>query len=300
MFFDNVVDDEGEPTELDDDSYRCKVYQELKLLLPNFEEFLFCEFTNDDKEIPAVRFYPHDKKVLIWTAGEKKIQQINEIKSEFHHIFANYYWDEDKVTSIPLGYYHLVSNDNYVPINERNFNISFMGALNKHRIPLAAEITGIHKYLISLGLHLNHTRTLKFLNDFLDLVKPDEKYYFSWQFNSGTTKEKYNLVMTHTKIALAPKGWVNTETFRLYEALQFGCVVVTNKLPKRKYYENIPVIQVEDWKDGFKMVKELLKNETLLSELSEKGKQYYNDFLSPKATAKIMAEKLCLTSENTI
>lgn len=300
MNFCNVVDDDGEPLQLQEDSYRCKVYQELFSLLPNFDEFLFCEYSSDDKELPAVRFYPHDKKVLIWIAGEKKLQQIKEIKSEFHHIFANYYWDEENVTSIPLGYNHLPCSDNYIPINERNFDISFLGALNKNRIPMAAEITGINKHLLGLGLHLNHPKILKFLNDFLDLMKPDEKYFFSWEFNSGTTKEKYNLIMQHTKIALAPKGWVNTETFRMYEAMQFGCVVVTNKLPKRKYYENIPVIQVDDWKTGFKNIKQLLKDESLMFEMSEKSRSFYDAYLSPKATAKIIAEKLCPKLSDTI
>lgn len=293
MFFYNVVDDDGEPLKLEEESYRSKVYQELFKLLPNFDEFLFCEYVGDDKELPAIRFYPHDKKVLIWNAGEKKLQQIKEIKSEFHHIFANYYWDENNVTSIPLGYNYLPSNDNFIPVNERNFDISFLGALNKNRISMAAEITGINKHIIALGLYLNHTKTLKFLNDFVDLMKPKEKYFFSWQFNSGTTKEKYNLIMEHTKIALTPQGWTNTETFRLYEAMMFGCVVVTNKLPKRKYYENIPVIQVEDWKEGMKKVKELLQNENLMLELSEKSRAFYDAYLSPKATAKIIAEKLC-------
>lgn len=300
MIFDNVVDDDGEPLNSEEESYRSKIYLELSKLLPNFDEFLFCEYSSDDEELPATRFYPHDKKVLIWIAGEKKLQQIKEIKSDFHHIFANYYWDEDNVTSIPLGYNYLPLNDNYIPVNERHFNISFLGALNKNRISMAAEITGINKHLLALGLHLNHPKTLNFLNNFLDLIKPDERYFFSWQFNSGTTKEKYNLIMKHTKIALAPKGWVNTETFRLYEAMMFGCVVVTNKLPKRKYYENIPVIQVDDWKNGFKEIKELLANENLMLELSEKSRAFYDAYLSPKATAKIIAEKLCPELSNTI
>lgn len=300
MFFYNVVDDDGEPLKLEEESYRSKVYQELFKLLPNFDEFLFCEYVGDDKELPAIRFYPHDKKVLIWGAGEKKLQQIKEIKSDFHHIFANYYWDENNVTSVPLGYNYLPSNDNFIPVNERNFDVSFLGALNKNRISMAAEITGINKHIIALGLHLNHTKTLKFLNDFVELMKPKEKYFFSWQFNSGTTKEKYNLIMEHTKIALAPQGWTNTETFRLYEAMMFGCVVVTNKLPKRKYYENIPVIQVEDWKEGMRKVKELLKNENLMLELSEESRAFYDAYLSPKATAKIIAEKLCPEFANTI
>jgi hypothetical protein len=96
----------------------------------------------------------------------------------------------------------------------------------------------------------------------------------------------------HSKIALAPKGWINNETFRMYEAMKYGCVVVTDILPEREYYKNIPVIQVENWKDGFKQIRSILKNKKLMHELSLKHKAFYDEYLSPKATAKIVADKL--------
>ena len=292
MIFENVVDEDGEAIEFTDaNSYRYKVYQELQSQLIDFNDYLFCEFHNDNYELPAVRFYPHDKKILIWGSGEKKLHQMTEIKSDFHHIFANYYWDEDKVTSIPLGYNYFFKR-NYVPINERDYDVSFIGALNKNRISMVSELIGIHRYVIAYGLFINYEKTLRFLNNFLDWTKKDGKYFLTWEFNSGVDGDKYCDVLTHSKIVLAPKGWINTETFRLYEAMKYGCIVVCERLPNRSYYKDIPVIQVENWKDGFKEIKRLLKDEKLLGELSHKHKMFYEEKLSPKATAKIIMENL--------
>lgn len=294
MIFENVVDDDGEPIEFDTNSYWCKVYVELQTLLPDFNEFLFCEFNHDDMDLPATRFYPHDKKVLIWLSGEKKLHEAHKLKEDFCHVFANYHWDDENVTSIPLGYNYFYDGNSQIPVNERIYNLSFMGALNRNRISMVSALTGIHRYLIALGLFVNYEKTLRFLNHFMDWTRKDGKFFFSWEFNSGVEGKQFCNTLRQTKIALAPKGWVNTETYRMYEAMQYGCVVVSDKLPKRKYYENLPVIQVEDWKKGFKVVKELLKDEDLLKSLSDKHKQFYEGYLSPKATAKIISEKLIL------
>jgi hypothetical protein len=74
--------------------------------------------------------------------------------------------------------------------------------------------------------------------------------------------------------------------------MQYGCIVVTDKLPKRKYYEGIPAIQIDNWHDGIKQVKKILNDENLLLELSDMHRKFYNDKLSPIATANLIAKTL--------
>jgi hypothetical protein len=74
--------------------------------------------------------------------------------------------------------------------------------------------------------------------------------------------------------------------------MQYGCIVLVDKLPNRKYYKDIPAIQIDNWYDGIKTAKKILKDEDLLLELSEKHKNFYEQKLSPKATAKIIIETL--------
>lgn len=291
MFFDNILNDDGEPLDVNENSYRGKIYIELQKKLVRFKEYCFIEFDSDDLQIPSTRFYPHDKKVLIWTSGEKKLNEISQIRNDFHHIFANYYWDEENVTSIPLGYNNFLEA-NYIPINERHYNMSFMGMVNKNRIDMVSALTGISNKLIALGIHLNDKKTIKFLNDYLNLIDTKSKYFLSDQFNSGVNSFQYCNALRHSKIVLAPKGFINTETFRLYEAMQYGCVVMTNKLPNRKYYENIPVIQIDNWQEGIQIAKTILKDENLLSELSEKHAQFYMNKLSTSATVNLIIDTL--------
>jgi len=74
--------------------------------------------------------------------------------------------------------------------------------------------------------------------------------------------------------------------------MQYGCVVFCDKLPDREYYKDIPVIQVDNWKDGLKKAKGLLKDQDYLSYLSEKHRKFYEEKLSPQATARIIIDKL--------
>jgi hypothetical protein len=39
------------------------------------------------------------------------------------------------------------------------------------------------------------------------------------------------------------------ETFRLYEGLRAGCLVITNRLPDEPFLRGAPVIQVDHWKE---------------------------------------------------
>lgn len=291
MFLENIINDDGDPFEVSTDSYRGKVYNELQKRLPGFEEYCFIEFDCDDLQTPSTRLFPHDKKVLIWTSSEKKLNEIWSIRNDFHHIFCNYYWDEENVTSIPLGYNNFLEA-NYIPINERHYDLSFMGMLNKNRIDMISALTGISNKLISLGIHLNDKKTIRFLNDYLNMMDIKGKYFLSDQFNSGVNSFQYCNALRHSKIVLAPKGFINVETFRLYEAMQYGCVVICNELPDRKYYKDIPVIQVDNWYKGIRKAKEILKDKDLLSELSDKHLQFYMNKLSPLATANLIIDTL--------
>jgi hypothetical protein len=74
--------------------------------------------------------------------------------------------------------------------------------------------------------------------------------------------------------------------------MRFGCVIITEELPNREYYKNIPVIQIKNWQEGLKIAQELINDNDKLEIMSSQTKKFYEEFLSPKATAKIIAKKL--------
>ena len=58
--------------------------------------------------------------------------------------------------------------------------------------------------------------------------------------------DRYTEIMADTKIALAPRG-SSVETYRFFEAMRQGCVVICDRLPPHWFYVGCPAIQVDDW-----------------------------------------------------
>lgn len=286
----NVIGNTGEEIKLT--GFELDVFTILKTKLPDFKDYLFVVYGNNGNELPLSRYIQHDKKVLIWRSNENKLNRVDELKKQYKHIFTNYYWNDSNSTSLQLGYHTQTKNKKIIPIKERLFNTSFTGCLNRNRIELASLVTNIPIKWIGLGLLFYKKFTLKILNNLVKYKYPMDYYQFNDGFNNGLGEEDYNFILRNTKIALCPKGWVNTETFRLYEAMKWGCVVISEELPDRSYYKDIPIIQVKDWREGLKISNELINDTTKLEEMSKRNLQYYKDNLSPQATANLIIHKL--------
>lgn len=286
----NVIGNTGEEIKLT--GFELDVFTILKTKLPDFKDYLFVVYGNNGNELPLSRYIQHDKKVLIWRSNENKLNRVDELKKQYKHIFTNYYWNDTNSTSLQLGYHTQTKNKKIIPIKERLFNTTFTGCLNRNRIELASLVTNIPIKWIGLGLLFYKKFTLKILNNLVKYKYPMDYYQFNDGFNNGLDEEDYNFILRNSKIALCPKGWVNTETFRLYEAMKWGCVVISEELPDRSYYKDIPIIKVKDWREGLKISNELINNKTKLEEMSKKTLQYYKDNLSPQATANLIVDKL--------
>ena len=285
----NVIDNIGEEKQLV--GFELELFNILKKKLKGFKDYLFVVYSNNGNELPLTRFIQHDKKVLIWRSNENKLNRIKELKKQYKHIFANYYWDTKDNKSLQLGYHTQTKNKTIIPIKERLFNISFTGCLNRNRIQLASVVSGISTRTIGLGLLFLKKFTLKILNNLVKYKSTNDYYQFNDGFNNGLNEEDYNFILRNTKIALCPKGWVNTETFRLYEAMKWGCVVISEELPDRTYYKDIPIIKVKDWNEGIRIANELIDTDKL-EELSKNNIQYYKDNLSPEATAELIIKEI--------
>ena len=264
----------------------------LKRKLKDFNEYLFVIYGNNGNELPLSRFIQHDKKILIWRSNENKLNRVSELKKHYTHIFTNYHWDTDNTTSLQLGCHSDTKNKTIIPIKERLFNITFTGCLNRNRVQIVSELLNVNSKWISLGMLLNKKLTLRIINQLLKYKYNNDYYQFNDGFNNGLNEEDYNFILRNTKIALVPKGWVNTETFRLYEAMKWGCVVISEELPHREYYKNIPIIQVKNWRDGLRIANELIMDIPTLDKMSKTNKEFYKRNLSPEATADLILKTI--------
>ena len=288
--FTNVIDDFYDQYTVDKNTHLGQTFMYLKEHMDSFDEHMFITYMKDTWALPNTVDLEHCKKVLI-SSSEHNVTPLTQIKDNYLHIFAQYYWDEEGVTSIPLGCFS--NNETTIkPMKERLYNTTFIGCLNRNRTQLASLLSGVPRMFMFLGFYLNDPKMMKFINHMVRWRHPRDFYSFNPDFNAGVKGDVFTNILNNSKICLVPRGWTNTETFRLYEAMNAGCVVICEKLPDRKYFENIPVIQVDNWKQGLKKARELLKDDSLLEELSIKSKMFYDEFLSPIATAKIIMDKL--------
>jgi hypothetical protein len=70
--------------------------------------------------------------------------------------------------------------------------------------------------------------------------------------------------------------------------MKWGCVVISEELPQREYYKNIPIIQVKNWRDGLRIANELIVDIPTLDKMSKTNKEFYKRNLSPEATADLI------------
>jgi hypothetical protein len=97
-------------------------------------------------------------------------------------------------------------------------------------------------------------------------------------------EEIYSQILMDSKICIAPRG-TNLETFRYFEGLLSGCVVIAEEQPDYDYLKESPAIIIKNWDDLPKLLDKLLNNPELLDDLQVKALDYYNKYCSPAACA---------------
>lgn len=101
--------------------------------------------------------------------------------------------------------------------------------------------------------------------------------------------EQYAQRLMNSKICLAPRGSV-ADTWRFFEGLKSGCVVITNPLPDEWYYQGAPAIQLDEWGELEQTVVPLLKDEPRLEELHALALKYWDEVCGEKSLGRFLAK----------
>lgn len=107
------------------------------------------------------------------------------------------------------------------------------------------------------------------------------------EFRKGLSPEDYAAKLAQAKIALSPRG-VSHETFRTYEALRAGCVVIAQRQIPCWWTSGWPVIEVDDWQGIDDLVRAHLSGTAALQKRADAGRQWWRDHCSPAAVAGYM------------
>jgi len=236
------------------------------------------------------------KKVLLFFSDELG----TDPQPYAHHYFAifkSYIGTRSKahnVFPLPLGYVKDVPHLPLIPINDRPINVFFRGNLNSNRLGFYRSLSKwrffIPSRLVKYRRVLN-SFLLNFQDDFSKYF-PDSVIIFNNGFKTGYTPQEYGKVLSESKIVLCPNGFTTSESFRHFESMRAGCIIISEKLPETEFYSQSPIIEIKDWKEGLLKAKELLSDPSTMEALHKDTLTWWENKCSEIATAKYIHSKL--------
>jgi hypothetical protein len=298
--YDNVLNDSNSQTKFDnlnEMEFLLHLFEALSgVLKEKFKKYVFYVFsTNDSSILPGVinQNVDADKTILIYVSDERGFIP-DQLRPFFKAIFKSYmpYEPGGNIFSFTLGHINDVVflSDNLPKIKDRSINMFFSGNLHKNRSDLYRQFTVLR--FVPLAVLIKMVRGplrnifLKFFGSNFSSVDKKVEIHFTNGFMRGYSKKEYKSFLLQTRILLCPKGFVSPETFRLFEGLNAGCIVISDKLPELDIYKNVPVIQIDSWKEGLKKADELLSNPVMMQQIQDSGVMWWSNNCSYDAVAK--------------
>jgi len=104
-------------------------------------------------------------------------------------------------------------------------------------------------------------------------------------------------VLARTKLCVVPRGTTH-ETWRIADAMRYGCIVIADRLPRHHFYRDSPIIEIDDWRDLPALLEGLLANEPRLRDLHERSLRHWHEVLCEQALAARCAAALGLAIQN--
>ena len=164
------------------------------------------------------------------------------------------------------------------PMVERDIEVAFMGSVEEdhRRLPSAKTISR---------------------NAMLEALPPGAHVRTTTSFGASlvASPEAYADEVGRTKVLLAPRGG-SVETFRFYEGMLAGCVVITEPLPPFWFYDGAPAVVVRDWRRLPGLLDRLLGDPAGLERRRAASLRWWDERLSPSAVGRYMARCLNSTS----
>jgi hypothetical protein len=107
----------------------------------------------------------------------------------------------------------------------------------------------------------------------------------------GADPGQYSRALMDARICLAPRG-TTVETYRVFEGLRYGCVVISDPLPRTWYYEGAPIVQLRRWEDLPRTLAALLADETALEARHRASVRFWSERCSEDAVGRFVAGRV--------
>ncbi|MBD2028348.1 glycosyltransferase [Leptolyngbya sp. FACHB-711] len=193
------------------------------------------------------------------------------------------------IYDIPLGYNRQLE----LPVKdleEREYDVSFAGSIEHGTYSVWSL-----KHLFDTPKSFSRRKMMSSIKTF-DAKHPELKIELTVTPSFGSSKdvldkESYSQRMINTKICLVPRG-TSFETFRFFEAMRYGCIVITEALPTRWFYDGSPAIQINDWDELEEILTRLLENKHLMQEKHQESLKWWETRCSEAVVGSYIAKQL--------
>lgn len=204
-------------------------------------------------------------------------------------------WPEpgvDNTVDIPLGYYRQPEKP-IKPLAERGTDVYFGGSLihDLHRKErwkqLVKQFAGNPKQRYRTSM----LRELERLRERRPSLRAKVTVTGEFRDLGASHVTDYAEDMMDARVALVPRGTAG-ESYRLFEAWRYGCIVICEPLPPRPFLEGAPAIIVRSWRDLQRALPSLLDDPARQLELHEASLRWWRDVCSEEATGRRVAARL--------
>ena len=195
---------------------------------------------------------------------------------------------DPRTLRLPLGY-HSQQDLPQVPMAERTLDTFFAGQVQEsvppgsYRQYLSTSKMQARKQIWQVLRELQKEGMWRM--DLGDLAADQTRV-------AGASFGSYSEKMMQSRICVAPRGSM-ADTFRAFEGLRAGCLVVANPLPKDDFlYPRAPLLIVDHWREIRGILERYARDVDALEEWRAKSLAWWHGHLRPEVLAVALARDL--------
>ena len=185
------------------------------------------------------------------------------------------------VLDVPLGTY-LLQPLPPVPFDERPIDVGFAGSIGNSEQEATRRIAS-QKVRARRAL-LQAVEATRQTHPQLT-VQTSQLLSFHWAHDHV---DSYSALMAATKVALCPRGSV-WESYRWWEAMASGCVVVAERQRSADYYRDAPAVVIDDWRRLPDVIGSLFADPAAIRERAAASLAFWHANGAPPVTARRVA-----------
>ena len=192
----------------------------------------------------------------------------------------------------PLGY-ALLEDVPMKTMHERPYHSFFAG-----RVSTAPDRYGFRKWLSTPKDQIRKVGREAMLRAVEEFQKKEPRFRFDGSVGSSPSMtdkshdgRTYSQRMMDSKICLAPRGSI-IDSWRFFEGVRSGCLVITEPLPDEYYYKDAPVIQIDRWRELESVVRPFLDDDDALEVCRRRTLAYWRDRCGEAAFGAYLARRI--------